>query len=228
MEKRKPILFIVGDSTAAEKLPEKRPEAGWGEYLQAFLKDTIVVENHAMNGRSTKSFLDEGRFQPVENKMDMGDFLVIQFGHNDQKEEDPARYTEPFGRYQENLAYMIKKARDKGACPVVFSSVSRRNFEKGKVDTNNLGDYPRAAIELAEKMAVPAIDLFSKTCERLNTMGEKDSATLFLQLKPGESENYPEGIADHTHFNQKGARTIAQLAAEELEKQVSPLRPYLK
>lgn len=223
MNERKAVLFIAGDSTAAPKLPEKRPESGWGEHLEQHLLPGVRVENHAVNGRSTKSFREEGRLREIEQQLQPGDYLIIQFGHNDQKSEDPARYTEPYGQYQENLKLYAGIARQKGAFPIIFSSVSRRVFVEGEVDEGNLGDYPRAAKEIAEQLDVPFVDMFQKTVALLNELGEEASRALFLQLQPQESENYPDGVEDNTHFNGEGAARIAELAADELRKLDLPI-----
>lgn len=228
MNKVQSVIYLAGDSTAAKKLPEKRPEAGWGEYLSNYLKAEIQVENHAMNGRSTKSFLAEKRFLAIEERLQPHDFLFIQFGHNDQKQTDPERYTAPFAEYQSNLALMAEAAYKQGAQPVIFSSVSRRAFLNGHIDKHNLGDYPCAAQKLAEKQHIPFIDLFSLTCDYFNNLGEAGTQGLFLHLQPNVCDNYPEGVADDTHFNEKGAALVAKLAAEELYRQVAALQPYLK
>lgn len=214
--KQKKSIFIIGDSTAAEKLPEKRPESGWGEYLSEYLSEKFTVRNHAVNGRSTKSFLEEGLFESVDEAMQLGDYLIIQFGHNDQKEEDPLRYTEPFGEYQKNIAFYVDAAHKKGAFPIVLSSISRRDFEAGVLNPQTLGDYPKAALEIAEQLNVAAVDIFSKTQKYLTEIGEEQSQKLFLHLNAGEHENYPEGSNDNTHLNVTGARLVARLIAEEL------------
>ncbi|MDE1549435.1 rhamnogalacturonan acetylesterase [Jeotgalibaca caeni] len=212
----KPTIYIIGDSTAAKKDADKRPESGWGEHLEQFLPG-VVVKNHAMNGRSTKSFLDEGLFQAVEEGMQEGDYLLIQFGHNDQKEEDPTRYTEPFESYQENLRIFTEAAQKKQATPVILTSVSRRAFKDGELDPNTLGAYPDAALAFAKVQGVVSLDLFKRTQELLVSLGEMQSAALFLQLEKGVHPNYPDGVVDNTHFNETGARRVAELVAEELK-----------
>ncbi|UJF15673.1 rhamnogalacturonan acetylesterase [Jeotgalibaca sp. MA1X17-3] len=228
MNERKPVIFIVGDSTAATKLPEKKPEAGWGEYLHEYFNSEITIQNDAMNGRSTKSFLEEGLFSEVEKKFQRGDYLFIQFGHNDQKLEDSSRYTQPFSEYQDNLKWMVQAAREKEVEPFIFSSVTRRAFEQSQVDQTNLGEYPQAALELAKKMNIKGIDIFSKSCSLLNKLGEEHSQLLFLHLEPEKNVNYPEGVADNTHFNERGAKMIAELVAQELKEQSTSLQKYIK
>lgn len=222
----KPTIFIIGDSTAASKLPEKRPESGWGEHLHHAFSDEVAIENHAVNGRSTKSFIDEGRFDIVKAAMKEGDFLLIQFGHNDQKKEDPSRYTEPFGAFQENLRCFIMEARAKKAIPVLLTPMTRRNFMNGEVDTEVVRDYYKAAKAVGEELDVPTVDMLGKTIGLLKEMGEEASAALYLHLEPGEHPNYPDGVIDNTHFNQTGAEQLAELVAEELNKKVTALKPY--
>lgn len=223
MTQQERVVFIAGDSTAAAKSPEKRPESGWGEHLAQHLRPGIRVLNYAVNGRSTKSFLAEGRLAEIERQLKPGDYLFIQFGHNDQKQEDPERYTDPEKLYQENLALFVKTARGRGAHPLIFSSVSRRAFVKGQIVSDNLGDYPQAARMVAERLQVPFVDLFQSTSALLDELGEEASRGLFLQLKPGESENYPDGVEDNTHFNEYGALCVARLAAAELRKLSLPI-----
>lgn len=228
MNKRKPAIFIVGDSTAAKKLPEKRPEAGWGEYLHEYFNSEITIQNNAMNGRSTKSFLEEGLFSEVEKNFQRGDYLFIQFGHNDQKLKDPSRYTQPFFEYQDNLTLMVQAAREKEVEPFIFSSVTRRVFEQSQVDQTNLGEYPQAALELAKKLNIIGIDIFSKSCSLLNKLGKEQSQLLFLHLEPEINVNYPEGVADNTHFNERGAKVIAELIVQELKGKSTTLQKYIK
>lgn len=208
-------IHIIGDSTAAKKLPEARPESGWGEFLHLYLPEKYEVQNHAVNGRSTKSFIDEGRFEIVADALTAGDYLFIQFGHNDQKVEDPERFTEPFGSYQENISQFIATAQEKDAIPIVLTSVSRRTFQDGMLDPLTLGDYPLAAMALADELDVQFIDVFGQSQDLLQTLGEEKSKELFLHLSEGEHTNYPEGVLDDTHFNESGAKTIANLIAKE-------------
>ncbi|MGO4936130.1 GDSL-type esterase/lipase family protein [Fundicoccus sp. Sow4_H7] len=211
-------IFVIGDSTAASKLGNARPEAGWGEYLADFIDDKFIVENHAYNGRSTKSFIEQQRFTIIENNLKAGDYLLIQFGHNDGKLDDPERYAEPYGSYQENLSYYIEKTRAIGAIPIVLSSVPRRVFVNGRLDEKTIGEYPHAALQLAEKLNVQTVNAYEIVENYLNEIGEEESVRIFLHLRPGEHENYPDGVEDNTHFNEYGARKIAGLLAGELNK----------
>lgn len=221
-------LFIAGDSTAAAKAPEKRPESGWGEYLESFFQESLTVCNHAQNGRSTKSFLNEGRLAIIEEALQPGDYLFIQFGHNDQK-EDRDRGTAPFGDYQTNLSRYIAAARKKQAQPVLLTSVTRRSYlENGELDAATLGDYPQAMRELAVKEQVPVLDIFSLTQAKYRALTPEKTKKLHLHLAKGSHKNYPDGVEDNTHFNEAGAKRIAALIAQTIALSSLPLKDYLK
>jgi lysophospholipase L1-like esterase len=206
-------LFLAGDSTMAEKLSDKRPETGWGEILQAsFDPAKVKVENHAKNGRSTRTFISEGLWQGIVERIKPGDYVFIQFGHNDESKEKTDRYTPPED-YRNNLLKMVGDVRGKGGLPVLLTPVMRRKFRNGAlVDTH--GEYPDIvrAVALAEK--VPLIDMHRRSAAVLSAMGDSASRSLFLQLKPGENPNYPNGIEDNTHFNPNGAQAMAKLAVD--------------
>ena len=142
--RRARTLYIAGDSTAAQKYADAAPETGWGMALPFFLHKDLPVANHAVNGRSSKSFVDEGRLAVILRQIRPGDFLLIQFGHNDAKKEDPARYTEPWSTYQSHLRQYIDGARARGARPVLATSVERRKFDAAGKALPTHGDYPAA------------------------------------------------------------------------------------
>ena len=214
-----PKLFIAGDSTAATKLEEKRPETGWGELLHEFISPNLEVCNSAQNGRSTKSFIEEGLLDQLDKEIQEGDFLLIQFGHNDEKKEDPKRYTTAYGTYQENLLKFVTVARRHQAVPILITSITRRRFiDKEFIDPNALGEYPMAMIELAKKYDILCIDMFKISQKILQDLGDQDSRKLFMHFKPNESKNYPNGLEDNTHFTPYGAKIFASLIAIELKK----------
>jgi lysophospholipase L1-like esterase len=219
LAQRSPIMvYLAGDSTLAGKALNKRPETGWGENLQQYFDDQKVkVENHAQNGRSTKSFIDEGRWQKIVDALKPGDYVFIQFGHNDQKSEDPKRYGEANGGYRDNLIRFVGDVRAKEANPVLLTPVMRRRFnEKGEFyDTH--GDYPDAVRRVAGELKVPLIDMHRKSAALLIKFGEAESKKLFLQLAPNEHPNYPKGVEDNTHFSVFGAEQIARLAVEGMK-----------
>jgi lysophospholipase L1-like esterase len=221
-------IYIAGDSTAAIKLPEKRPETGWGEEFQSYFKQNIQIENRAINGRSTKSFIKEGHLAAIEKSIQPGDYFIIQFGHNDQKIEDPERGTHPYGDYQDNLVQFIQVAYQKNAYPLLLTSVTRRKFEDNKIDSMSVGDYPQAMIQFAEKYHVPVLNIHKITNEFMGKVGNEESKKYYLHLPPGQSDNYPEGITDNTHFNEEGAKKVAQLIIDAIKKSDLPLRNLLK
>lgn len=220
-------VFLAGDSTVADYPPEKLPMLGWGAKLGLFLDGTVKIVNHAMNGRSSKSFINEGRLEPIREAIGQGDVFLIQFGHNDSK-EDEERRTEPWSSYQEHLAQYIAVAREKGAVPVLISSVCRRRFDDSGRLVDTHGEYPKAMEDLAEREKVAFIDLTAKSAVLLRQLGSVDSEQLFTWLKPGENPNYPEGSQDNTHLNEYGAESVARLVAEELAVLDTPLKDKIK
>jgi lysophospholipase L1-like esterase len=221
-------IYIAGDSTAAIKLPEKRPETGWGEAFQSYFKENVKIENRAINGRSTKSFINEGHLASIEKSIQPGDYLIIQFGHNDQKLEEPERGTQPYGDYQDNLFQFIQVAYQKNAYPLLLTSVTRRKFEDDSIDIMSVGDYPHAMIQFALKNHVSFLDIHTITTEFMGKIGNEKSKKYYLHLPPGQSKNYPEGITDNTHFNEVGAKKVAQLIIEAIQQSDLPLRNLLK
>ncbi len=212
-------LFIAGDSTAANKLPNKRPESGWGEYIKDFISPNLEVKNYAENGRSTKSFIAEGRLFQIETEIEEGDFLIIQFGHNDSK-PDKERHTEPDKDYLENLERFATVAVSAHAMPIFISSITRRKFVDGKLDPNAVADYPQAMKAFCEKNNYPFIDMYKISQDIISKMGDEDSKKFHNYLLSGENDNYPEGITDDTHFSPYGAKMYASIIAIELRKYI--------
>ncbi|MER2057863.1 MAG: rhamnogalacturonan acetylesterase [Niallia sp.] len=227
MSETRTTIFLAGDSTAAEKQTNKRPETGWGEKLSSYFTDDIVIQNRAVNGRSTKSFINEGLLTAIEEAIRPGDYLFIQFGHNDQK-EDPARGTIPYGDYQTNLHTFVNTAFKHGAIPVLLSSVSQRHFINDMIDSFSLGKYPQAMKNFAEHHNITFFDIHKKSIELLQSLGPVLSKKYFLHLELNESSNYPNGIEDDTHFNEQGAAAIAHLIVKEIKESNLSLRHFLK
>lgn len=227
VEKRKPVVFMIGDSTMANKdLRKGNPERGWGMMLPGFLSDDITVDNHAVNGRSTKSFIDEGRWDAVVDKLQPGDYVVIEFGHNDSK-EDAARHTDPGTTYDANLTRFVKDARAKGAQPVIFNSIPRRNFVGDSlVDTH--GEYLTAARRVAVQQGVPFVDLNTPVAKFITDLGPEESKKYFMHVAPGTVPLCPDGKTDDTHLNVKGARAVASIAVDALAETVPALAPYVR
>ena len=222
-------VYLAGDSTMAEKTSDKRPETGWGEYLQSrFDESKVKIENHAQNGRSTKSFISEGRWQKIVDALKKGDFVFIEFGHNDEKLDKPGVGAAANGEYRENLIRFVRDVRAKKGFPILLTPVMRRRFDDNGKFFDTHGEYPDAVRKVAAEQKVPLIDLHRKSEELLIKLGAEDSKKLFLILKAGEHPNYPKGVDDNTHFSAVGAEEMARLAVEEIRVQRHKLRKYLK
>jgi len=222
-------VYLAGDSTMADKpLFPANPERGWGQLLPMYFQDTVRVENHAVNGRSSKSFIDENRWAAVTNRLKAGDYVIIQFGHNDEKQNDPKRYTEPFGNFKTNLARFVSEARAHGATPILATPVARRKFNAdGKlVDTH--GDYVTATRQVAQEQQAPLLDLNRLSSDLLTQLGPDSSKRLYDWIPAGEFERDPKGLSDDTHFNAYGATRMCDLAAREIEVHVPQLAARLK
>jgi DNA sulfur modification protein DndE len=226
---QKPVtIFLAGDSTMAQKLTEKRPETGWGEMLGKFFQDgTVNIDNRAQNGRSTRTFIAEGRWQGIVDELQRGDYVFIQFGHNDESKEKADRYTAP-ADFRNNLIKFVSEARAKDAIPVLLTPVMRRKFDPdgNLVDTH--GQYPDIVRSVAGEYKVALIDMHRASAVLLARYGSEGSRKLFLQLKPGENANYPNGIEDNTHFNPIGAEIMAELAADGIRERVPLLARVMK
>ncbi len=219
MNTEKKRIFWIGDSTVQTNHFTTYPQTGIGQTFSLFVNDSVEIKNYARNGRSTKSFIDEGRFKIVERTLGKGDFLFIQFGHNDEKKTDPARFTEPFGEFQKNLAYFIDTARKKEAYPVLITPLYRRHFdENNKLKDNIHLNYPDAVIDLSKKLNVICIDLCEISRQFLAKTGDRDSKRYFMNFEKGIFDNYPDGKTDDTHLTYEGAVKFSSMIAKELEK----------
>jgi len=226
-EEKSVKIYMIGDSTMANKEANRRPETGWGMVFNEFFNDKVTVDNHAVNGRSSKSFIGEGRWKEVYDQLQPGDYLFIEFGHNDQKFKSPDRYTNPFTTYRANLERYVTEAREKGAIPILLSSIVRRNFNEYGCLIDTHTDYPLVTRLVADDLDVPFIDLQRLTEFRVTELGPEDSKQLYNWLAPGENENYPDGVSDDTHLNNKGAHEVAQMVIDEMKKQ-GILTSYIK
>lgn len=226
-----PTLYIAGDSTAAQKGGGEKPMTGWGEFLHEHFGSEITVDNRAVNGRSTRSFLAEGRLEDIGRDFRSGDYLLIQFGHNDQKVEDPARYSDPGMEYRRNLLTFLDFARSRGGFPVLLTSVSRRRFTAGgEPDPLAVGLYPEAVREVAAQTGTPLLDIFASSQQLYRVLGEEGSRRLFMHLPANGHPNYPDGITDDTHFCKEGAARVAGLIAEAISRsaELAALHVYLR
>lgn len=226
---QKTTIYCIGDSTMANKKnPDVNPEHGWGQMLPEFFKSNATIDNRAVNGRSTRSFIDEGRWDSILKSLKKGDYVLIQFGHNDQKENDPKRYTNPHTAYRHNLIRFVTEAREKGATPILFSSIVRRNFNEQGTLVDTHGDYPLETRLVAQQYDVPFIDLQYLTEQMEESHGVEGSKKLHLHYKPGEVAYYPDGRDDDTHLSKLGATTVAGFAVAELKVKVPSLKEYIK
>ena len=227
--KRRVTIFTIGDSTMANKDTMKNnPERGWCQVLPAYFDDSqLVIDNRAKNGRSSKSFLDEGLWKAVLDVLQKGDYVFIQFGHNDSK-PDAARKTEAHTTYRDNLVRYIRETREKGAIPILFTSIVRRSFDGDGKAINTLGDYPVVTREVGKELKVAVIDLNVSTEKLINELGIEGSKSLYMHIEPGVSQLEPNGRMDNTHLNPLGAFRVAGLAVQELKAQKMPFAKYLR
>ncbi len=249
--RKEPVtIFIIGDSTAANKdISGNKQERGWGMVLQGFFTDKVRVDNHAVNGRSSKSFIDEGRWEKVLQRITPGDYVLIQFGHNDEK---PAidRHTDPGTTFDANLRRFVIETRQKGGIPVLLNSVVRRNFylkpekqdddellrntvytgEKVNSDTlvDTHGEYAIAPMRVAKEMNCVFINANRVTHDIEQGLGVEGSRKLHMWFRPGEHPSLPEGRQDNTHYNVYGAHVVAEALAKEICNSIPALRKYLR
>lgn len=207
-----PVIYIIGDSTVEDNTP---PFRGWGWALPKYVRDGVTVKNFALSGRSSRSFWEEGLFKPIEDEIGPGDLLLIQFGHNDEKDDE--RHTDPDSTFTAQLMRYCDFARSKGAQPVLLTPVSRRFFVGDGNMLYTHGEYPRAIRKLAKEQDIPLCDLKQDSRNLYLRLGEEKTAELFVRLAPGEHPDFPDGHDDKTHFNAFGADTICQLVVQEMK-----------
>jgi lysophospholipase L1-like esterase len=212
-EPRKKItVWLAGDSTMSIKEIKAYPETGWGMPFAYFFDSTVSIKNIAKNGRSTKTFISEKLWDNIEKNMQEGDYVFIQFGHNDESKEKVERYTTP-EEYKANLVKFITETRAKKGIPILVTPVSRRKFKDTvQIETHEI--YTKLVKEVAAMQNVPMIDLDAKSIQLYQKLGVENSKLLFMQLKAGEHPNYPDGRDDNTHFNELGARLIAEIVLQ--------------
>ncbi|MBL9202056.1 MAG: rhamnogalacturonan acetylesterase [Opitutaceae bacterium] len=221
-----PRILLAGDSTMADKQLDL-PERGWGMALGAHFKPGVAVRNHAMNGRSTKSFIDEGRWEKLLAETRAGDFVIIQFSHNDEKVEDPKRGTDPKTTFPENLRRFVRDVRAKKATPILATPVCRRKFDRTGQLTMTHGAYPDAIRAVAKEERVALLELELATARWLREAGDEPSRKFFMWIEPGAHPKIPEGRKDDTHFVTAGAAKVAELAAIEIRGTSPPLAAWL-
>ena len=228
-DKNEITIFMIGNSTMADKpYADGNPEKGWGQVFPLYFKEGIKIENHAVNGRSTKSFIDEGRWDVVLERIKPGDYVIIEFGHNDEKKKDPKRYAAPRKGYRTNLIKFITETRAKGGTPVLATPIVRRRFDENGNFYDTHGEYPVVVRELAKEYNVPLLDLHERTEQMLREYGKELSKKLFLHILPVEYKSLPEGRTDNTHLSACGAFKVCDLAVEEIRSLLPELVKWLK
>lgn len=213
-------IWMIGDSTMCLYSNRQAPITGWGMPFANYFDKTVTVDNRARAGRSTRTFLSEGLWKPVADSLKEGDYVFIQFGHNDEAKEPQyaARYT-PVPDYKTNLIKFITEARDKKAIPILVTPVSRRSFDKDGNAKETHVEYTAAVFEVGTQYKVPVIDLDKKSRELYQLLGPNRVKYLAMDVDSGEHPNYPRGQRDNTHFNEYGARRMAEIVLNEIKAQ---------
>ena len=251
-QEKSTTIFVIGDSTAANKdISGGKKERGWAMALACFFDDHIVVDNHAVNGRSSKSFIDEGRWDKVLELMKPGDYVIIQFGHNDEKPKAD-RHTDPGSTFDYNLAKFVRETREHGGIPVLMNCVVRRNFlvkapeiaddellrnstfkdgvqmieGDSLIDTHGL--YKEAPKDVARRMNCHFVDANKITHDLEQGLGREGSKKLHMWFLPGQEPSEPKGKQDNTHYNIYGAKVVANLLADALCQEIPVLKKYRK
>lgn len=220
-EKKKITIWLCGDSTMAIKDTKAFPETGWGMPFVYFWDSSVTVVNKAKNGRSTSSFRNEGLWKQVMDGAGEGDYVFIQFGHNDEVPTKKTYTTET--EFKNNLKQYIAETRTKMAIPVLLTPMARRKFDANGNIEGTHDVYAQLVRDVAREESVVLFDMDKLTQALYQQFGVEHSKLLFLQLKPGEHPNYPEGKEDNTHFSEMGARLLAQMVLAEIRKQIPAL-----
>jgi DNA sulfur modification protein DndE len=220
-------IYMIGDSTMSNKPQEDNPERGWGMMFQQYFDSTVSIVNHAVNGCSTRTFISENRWQNVYEKIQPDDYVIIQFGHNDENPEKKDRYASP-ADYKINLIKFINETRSKNAIPILCTPIVRRRFDNDGKFYDTHGVYPDIVRQLADSMKVPILDMHRKSEKLIIDAGVEGSKKFFLWIKLGEYKSLPKGREDNTHFSEYGATKMAQLAVEGLRELNIELTSMLK
>jgi lysophospholipase L1-like esterase len=213
---KKTKVWLIGDSTMANKELKDYPETGWGMAFPTLFDSSVVVDNRAKNGRSSKSFIDEGLWKAVVDNLNESDYVFIQFGHNDEVPTKTTYTTEEQFRFY--LSRYVNEVRAKHAIPVLITPVARRKFDSSGHVIGTHAVYSEIVRSVAKDLNVPLVDLDQKSQFLLEQLGPEKSELLYNHLVPGEHPNYPNGKIDDTHFNELGARRMAELVLHEIKR----------
>jgi lysophospholipase L1-like esterase len=227
LPQKKITVWLIGDSTMANKEVKAWPETGWGMPFSYFFDSSVVVDNRAKNGRSTRTFISEGLWSSVVDHIQPGDYVFMEFGHNDESKEKVDRYTSPED-YRANLVRFITETRAKKGNPVLLTPVTRRRFDSTGTVMHTHGVYPQIVRDLAAEYRGPLIVMDEKTRDLLQQFGRENSKWLFMQLEKGEHPNYPDGRNDNTHFNELGARKVAEIVLASIRELKLPLADHIR
>lgn len=218
-------IYMIGDSIMQTNLYDKYPQTGWGQMLNLFVESHVKVINLAKNGTSTKSFIEQRRFKIVEKNIKDGDLLIIGFAHNDEKENDRNRYTNPKTTFKDNLKYFIDVALKNNANVILTTPVIRRNFINGiLIETH--GEYVNSIKEVAIEKNVTCVDLNRLTFNFIFSLGEENSKRYFMNFPSNKYSNYPNGSNDNSHLTSDGAFLISKLFVDELYEKKCDLKRY--
>ncbi|MGM0874802.1 MAG: rhamnogalacturonan acetylesterase [Bacillota bacterium] len=220
-------VFIAGDSTVQTYDEKWKPKAGWGQMIPQFFSSEITFENHAIRGRSSKSFINEGRLDRILRKIKPNDYFLIQFGHNDAKKNRPNLYTS-VPDYKKYIKKYVDGARQRGATPILVTPMGRRDFHTDTGIFNvSFPEYVQGMKEVAEELNVALVDLSSLSVSYYNSIGPDGTLSIFLHSEPGIYKAFPDGIRDNTHFKEYGAIQMARLLSTEIKKLDIPLSSFV-
>jgi lysophospholipase L1-like esterase len=218
-------VHLIGDSTVSTYPANYYPQMGWGQVLDTFFSKQVTVNNQAVSGQSTRSFIGRGHWKALLPALQAGDYLFIQFGHNDQKQDNAEKYATAYGEFQDNLRLFVRVARGKGCHPVLITPVTRRRFRNGRPYSSH-EDYPEAVHQVAQELDVPLVDLHARSLDELARRGPEASKELYLWLDSGQYAHFPQGLADDTHFSEYGALQVGAWVVEAIAALDLPLGRY--
>ena len=218
-----PVIFLAGNSTVTDQ--EHEPWASWGQMFPRFLKPELVVANYAESGETLKAFRRENRLKKILSVMKPGDYLFMEFAHNDQK--PGGNHVDPYTSYLDELRYFISEARKKGGKPVLVTSTNRRKFDENEKIVNTLEEYPDAMRQLAEKENIPLIDLNAMSKQLYEALGVEDSKKAFVHYPANTFPDQDKPLADNTHFNPYGAYELAKCVVQGILDQNMGLAKFI-